>query len=114
MAQLRDHLLCMTKLEMDLREHQAGIRKCVFTLTQHFHTFRGDAALRNQSAAEQVTGAYKTGIDIQSLARLGFGFLRSIQGQQCEGKILMGLDSARVEGKGGLMFGQSFLVFAQL
>jgi len=114
MAQLHNHLICMTKLEMDLREHQAGIRKCVFTLTQHFHTFRGDAALRNQSTAEQVTGTYKTGIDIQSLARLGFGFLGSIQRQQCEGKILMGLDSARVKGKGGLMLGQSFFVFAQL
>ena len=48
------------------------------------------------------------------VARLGFGFLRSIQRQQSEGKILVGLDSARVEGKGGLMLGQSFLVFAQL
>ena len=113
-AKFGDGLIGSAGPEMKERENQAGIGEYILTLTKHVHGFGGDAVLSNQSTAEQVTGTYKTGIDIQSLARLGFGFLGSIQRQQCEGKILMGLDSARVKGKGGLMLGQSFFVFAQL
>lgn len=64
---------------MDLREDQAGIRECIFTLAEHIYAFRGEAALRNDRAAKHIAGRYQAGIEVQSHTRFSFRFLRPIQ-----------------------------------
>src|ERR1700726_38908 len=53
-AQFRDYLIGLTFCKVNLREHQTGVRKCIFTLTKHFDGLWSDTALGEQSAAEHV------------------------------------------------------------
>ena len=114
MAQVRDDLIGLAPREMDLRENQAGVRVGIFALAEHLHAFWREAALANQGAAQHIARGDETGIKIQRLARFVFRFLISIQQHEYEGNILVRQGVERVEGKGRLMLGQSFLVFAQL
>jgi hypothetical protein len=47
MAQVRDYIVGSPHREMDLREHEAGIRKRAFTTAKHFEGFWRGASLSN-------------------------------------------------------------------
>ena len=53
-AQFGDYLIGLTSCEVNLREHQACVRKCILTLAKHFNGFRSETALGQQGAPEHI------------------------------------------------------------